>query len=45
MTKGFSYSNRFVTTLTSTINFITRDFDDLTLTFYETKLCDHDKDN
>ena len=24
---------------------MTRGFDDLTLTFYETKLCDHDKDN
>ena len=23
---------------------MTRGFDDLTLTFYETKLCDHDKD-
>ena len=51
MTKGFSNLNRFVTTLTSTydktsnINFMTRGFDDLTLTFYETKLCDHDKDN
>ena len=22
---------------------MTRDFDDLTMTFYETKLCDHDK--
>ena len=31
--------------LTSTINFMTRGSDDLTLTFYETKLCDHDKDN
>ena len=33
------------TTLTSTINFMTRGFDDLTLTFYKTKLYDHDKDN
>ena len=24
---------------------MTRGFDDLTLTFYETKLCDHDIDN
>ena len=24
---------------------MTRGFDDLTLTFYETKLCDHDKEN
>ena len=24
---------------------MTRGFDDLTLTFYKTKLCDHDKDN
>ena len=31
--------------LTSTINFMTRGSDDLTQTFYETKLCDHDKDN
>ena len=45
MTKGFSNLNRFVTTLTSTFNFMTRGFDDLTLTFYETKLYDHDKDN
>ena len=36
---------RFGTTLTSTINFMTWGFDDLTLTFYKTKLCDHDKDN
>ena len=36
---------RFGTTLTSTINFMTRGFDDRSLTFYETKLCDHDKDN
>ena len=27
MTKGFSNSNRFVTTLISTINFMTMDFD------------------
>ena len=24
---------------------MTRGFDDPTMTFYETKLCDHDKDN
>ena len=40
-----TYKFRFVTILTSTINFMTRGSDDLTLTFYETKLCDHDKDN
>ena len=45
MTKGFSDLIRFVTTLTSTINFMTRGFDDLTLTFSKTKLCDHDKNN
>ena len=28
---------RFSTTLTSTFNFMTRGFDDLTLTFYERK--------
>ena len=33
------------TTITSPINFMTRGFDDLILTFYKTKLCDHDKDN
>ena len=33
---------RFGTTLNSTINFMTRGFDDLILTFYKTKLCDHD---
>ena len=32
------------TTLTSTINFMTRALDNLTLTYFETKLCDHDKD-
>ena len=31
------YRFRFGTTLTSTINFMTRGFDDLTLTFYKTK--------
>ena len=36
---------RFVKILTSTINFMTRGFDDLTLTFSKTKLCDHDKNN
>ena len=36
---------RFGTTLTSTINFMTWGFDDLTWTFYETKLYDHEKDN
>ena len=35
---------QFGTTLTSTINFMTRGFDNLTLTFYVTKLYDHDKD-
>ena len=34
---------RFVSTLT--INLMTRGFDELTLTFYETKICDHDNDN
>ena len=33
------------TTLTSTINCMTRGFDVLTLTYYKTKQCDHDKDN
>ena len=42
MTKGFSNSNRFVTTLTSIINFLTWGLEDITLT-YETKLCDYDK--
>ena len=32
MTKGFSNSNSFVTTLTSTINFLTRGLQDLTRT-------------
>ena len=36
---------RFGTTLTSTFNSMRRGFDDLTFTFYETKLYDHDKDN
>ena len=36
---------QFGSTFTSTINFMTRGFDNLTLKFYETKLCDYDKDN
>ena len=32
-----TYKFRFGTILTSTIKFMTRGFDDLTLTFYETK--------
>ena len=35
---------QFGSTFTSTINFMTRGFDNLTLTFYEKKLYDHDKD-
>ena len=39
MTKGFSNLNRYVTTLTSTINFLTRGLEDLTLSY----ICDYDK--
>ena len=37
MTNGFSYLNRFVTTLTSTINFLTRGSEDLTLSYIRNK--------
>ena len=43
MRKGFSDLNRFVTTLNSTINFLKWSFEDLTLSYKSTKLCDYDK--
>ena len=37
MTKGFYNQNKFVTTLTSTVNFLTRGLEDLTLSYIRNK--------